>query len=635
MSAKRSDPTIKLLRASSYGLKGETIRWDDIHYEEALALVDIGAAELIKSKSRKVSIEDPDSRKRIVQMDGWVFDPDEVFRRVLFPFCKLADGEYAYGVVLARNTDELDRQGRPTGEKVQVWYPVLITSGGELLAARDRSLKRRKVTVVNAPEEPESYPMRWSLPSIEKYLRGEAESIEVRELFNRVRGLYEEFLYFSPSYWYDIHALWDMMTYCFLLFHYIPILELRGMSGTAKTKIMTVSRQISFNPTEEMTNPSASTLFRETHFRRPTKYIDEAERLFPIVRGKVEPDERAELVNSSYKSTGAVPRQEKIGNRFTTVNYSTYSPTMIGSIQGLHGATESRAIVHVTQKNRPGDPRANREPNPEDRRFQQVRDDLYIFTLQNADEIKRRYDAYDDPAAEGREAYLLKPLLVLAQMVGDDLHDRVLPVLVSLLEKRSMNAIGEGSWEYAILKAVRDIVLDGFYDHPERSILVKTIVARMDVEGERKPASKSVTNILDKFGFLDLKDRWSDGTGYRNVTIDFIGAILTAQCPELVNERMRSEDYTSSSSSSSSSDDNTNEENAESVKKMKNANEENADYEVNEGVSIREAVSACDSGDGASFADLQSRGVSDSAIEKAKERGSIYEFKAGRFKVLL
>lgn len=608
-------------------MKGDRIRWDDYGYEEARELVEKGRAEYIEPQKREREAE-----KRTEIKDGFIFDPSQVFRRAIFPFAKLSDGEYAFGIVLPRWVDDIDARGRRTGEKTQIWVPVFITSNEEWLITSDRALKERLVRVENAPED-DSYPQRWSLPSIESYLMGKSQQIEARELFERIRGLYEEYLYFSPSYWYDVHALWDMMTYCFLLFNYVPLLELRGLSGTAKTKIMTLSRQITFNATEEMTDPSAPTLFRVTDAQRPTKYIDEAERLFPIVKGKVEQDERAELINASYKASGSVPRQEKIGNRFKTIWYSAYSPTMIGSIQGLHGATENRAIVHVTQKNRPGDPRANRDPDSEDERFKRVRDDLYIFVLQNASEIKRRYDEYDNKKVEGREASLLKPLLVLAQMSGDDLHDRLLPSLVSLLEKRSMNAISEGSWEYAILKAVRDIVFDGFYDHPDRGVLVKSIITRMDIEGDRKPGSKSVTNILDKFGFLDLKIRWNNGTGYRDVTEDFIGAILTAQCPELIDKRVRSEDSSSFSSSSSLTHESLSEANPELVKNGEGAREANVENEANEGDGVREVVSSLDSGDGALLSELLKR-LKQEQIDRALKLGEIFEFKAGRFKVM-
>ena len=115
----------------------------------------------------------------------------------------------------------------------------------------------------------------------------------------RIKEIYEKYLYYNNKTWYAIHALWDMGTYFFLLLKAYPLLELRGIRGSAKTKTMGISSSITFNATDIMINPSESALFRETNEKRPTKYIDEAEKLFKVEKGKVIPDTRAELINSS------------------------------------------------------------------------------------------------------------------------------------------------------------------------------------------------------------------------------------------------------------------------------------------------------------------------------------------------
>ncbi|MBU0460776.1 MAG: hypothetical protein KJ771_08290, partial [Nanoarchaeota archaeon] len=231
---------------------------------------------------------------------------------------------------------------------------------------------------------------------------------------------------FSNDNWYSIHTLWDIGTYFYSLFVYYPLFELRGLKATGKTKIMSISRQFTFNATEEMTNPSEATLFRITHEQRPTKYVDEAEKLYTVYKGKVEADPRAELINSGYKYTGTVPRQEKMGNKYLTIYYKTYSPTMIGSINGLYGATEDRAIVHVTVKPLGKDKRGSIEPNDKNGKWQEIRDELYLFSLQNWKLIKAKYDDFQlKTKLTNRDLWLWKPLFVLANMVEPKLFEEI------------------------------------------------------------------------------------------------------------------------------------------------------------------------------------------------------------------
>lgn len=51
--AKKRKPSVRLLRDCIFGFKGDTIRWDDIHYEDARLLVDIGSAELVEQNRGK------------------------------------------------------------------------------------------------------------------------------------------------------------------------------------------------------------------------------------------------------------------------------------------------------------------------------------------------------------------------------------------------------------------------------------------------------------------------------------------------------------------------------------------------------------------------------------------------------
>ena len=96
----------------------------------------------------------------------------------------------------------------------------------------------------------------------------DGESITAEELADKIKAQYEKFSFFREPTWYKVNSLWDMGTYFFNLFDNFPIKEERGLQETGKTKTMNVSKNMSFNSTDIMINPSEATLFRETHDKR-------------------------------------------------------------------------------------------------------------------------------------------------------------------------------------------------------------------------------------------------------------------------------------------------------------------------------------------------------------------------------
>jgi hypothetical protein len=286
---------------------------------------------------------------------------------------------------------------------------------------------------------------------------------------------------------------------------------MRGLPGTGKTKAMDISRQITLNATPVMVNPSESTLFRETQDKRPTKYIDEAEKLFRFQKGNVEPDSRAELINASFTASGTVPRQEKIGERFKTVYYHTYSSTMIGSINGMFGATEDRAIIQTTIKAQNEDARGELEPrNDEDESiWQEIRDELYIFALQNWQQVENKYRQFKDSETElkKRDLQIWRPLLSIADLVDSEVYERVLSLARKLTSIKQADAISEGSLDYKILEATYELLKAG-----KNQIFIKVINERLisnypEESAKKNPLSnKTISNRLDKVGFRELRN---------------------------------------------------------------------------------------------------------------------------------
>jgi len=477
----------------------------------------------IKSPVQEVHIVEGVS----VKLNNFVFDENEIITNRIFPLCKISEELLGIGLFLPKNVEKYKEDVYIGIEQKQI--PVLITSSKvtdeRIQEIGDNLKKEHKIQILNIPSE-QDYPKRWRLKSIKQYLQSKEQFIDGREIYSKIKGEYVSYVYFAEKEWYDIHTLWDIGSYFHQLFLYYPIMELRGLKATGKTKVMTISRQFSFNASEELTNPSESALFRDTEEKRGAKYIDEAEKLFTINKGKVEGDSRAELINSSYKYTGTVPRVEKVGSKFVTRIYHTYSPTMVCSINGLYGATESRAIVHVMTKNPEKDDRGNREINEHSDIYPSTRDDLYIYLMQNWDAIKTLYDSYTCDKIKSRDYWILKPLLVIAKYIDEEVHSRLLKFFIKLSEIRKIDYIGEGSNEYKILDALKKLIGRKF-------ILVKDVASSIGGD-EYKLSNRSIARIIDNLGFRDYKDHTREGNGYE-IPQELFFSVLSTICPQLID----------------------------------------------------------------------------------------------------
>ena len=485
------------------------------------------------TETDKPTVAEKDTAEQEEIKGRFIFDEDRIWKEKVFAFSKITDQTAGFGLLLPEESIRRDRKNRIV-KKDQINSPVIILSDGRMLPVEISLNEKYKVKYTTIPGKLDR---RWSLQSIKRFTDGKEEKKDGFEIFKKIKKNYESQMYFSAGEWYNLHALWDIGTYFFLLFKAFPIMEIRGLPGTAKTKIMKISRMFSFNATKITINPSGPTLFRETNDLRPTKYIDEAEKLFKFERGQLIADDRVELINASYSCDGCVPRMDKIGNRLVCIYYQTYSPTMLASINGLMGATEERAIVHVTIKAGDEDKRGETEPESDTPEAQKIRDDLYIFALQNWGEIEKEYNNLESANLKKRDFQIWKPILALAKFLNEDLYKNMVAFADKLTTIRKGDGIPEDTFKYRILMIVWNMI------QKKEKILVKVIRARMG--GEKPPSCKSISSHLDKIGFYEDRQHTKHGSCF-NLSQERFESIVNTICPSLFSN------YSSSSSSSSS-----------------------------------------------------------------------------------
>lgn len=488
----------------------------------------------------KVSPLDFQEKKKT--MSSYIFDEDQVLKIKNFTQSRLDNETFGYGLLLPKEIPILDKNKEIVG-KEQVWSPVIITNKREIIEATKEVELKNKIKFRAIPTQ---LSLRWSLDSIKSYLEGDDSVPEPdpKEIFEKIKKKYEQNIFERDPVWHKINSLWDIGTYLYESFDAFPIREHRGLAGSGKTKKMRLSKNISFNSTEILINPSEATLFRETNDKKPTKYFDEAEKLFRYVKGNLEPDNRCELINSSYSKGAYVPRVEKIGNSFVVLYYDCYSPTQISSIKGLFGSTETRAITSVSTKNLDNDARGEKEINDADPDWQIIRDSLYLFGLKYWKLVEENYknnELYENLNIKKRDLQLWKPLLAIAELIDHNIFLDVSVFAGRLSTQRKEDTLPEDSFDYKILKIVREIIEASPIVRPKRV----SEKFHQNYDGE-KIGEKRFSTRLDNLGFKDLREP-KDREGVKYViSKDNFAIIVSPICPELV-------DYSSHSSHSSQS----------------------------------------------------------------------------------
>lgn len=466
--------------------------------------------ELIKESHTLPTEEEFNRDKENNDLKTFLFNENEIIQKRIFPSLVLKKGKeniFGFGILLPRNEDIKNKNNEIIGTK-QVWRPVIITSNRRGLVISEWFRKEYKIDFEAIPFDMK---LRWSLSDIKDFTNSKyVDKIDGYDLFKKIKQEYEHYLYFRNDIWYSVNALWDLGTYLHQLFSAFPLKEERGLAGSAKSKTMVVSSYITLNATEIMTNPSESTLFRLTEEIRPTKYIDEAEKLFKFTKEGMEADNRVELINASYTRNGVVPRQEKIGNSYTTKWYHVYSPTRIASINGLYGATESRAITQIHSKNPDKDNRGERDPEDdfEHKKWKDIRNLCYRWALTNWQEVHNAYHVFvNETKLKKRDFQIWKPLLVIASVLDKDtLFKEIVEFAEKLSEQRKDDILSEGTLDYKYLNCINKL----FGQISSNKIYIDDIRLKFKIiypHDDLPKSNKSISSRIDKLGFKELRGR--------------------------------------------------------------------------------------------------------------------------------
>lgn len=321
---------------------------------------------------------------------------------------------------------------------------------------------------------------RWRYPSIKAYLEGKTNPPDPSNLFSDIRGLFDKFMDYRDKRLYDYFTYWVIGTYLFPLFPAYPYVYLTGKSGTGKSKTIKICEGLSFNAMNSG-NISDASFFRLIEGSRATLLLDELESI-------ADPEQRNNLLNlilAGFIKGAKVIRTEKTyKDQFIPKRFEVHSPKIIANIKGMPTeALKNRCVTFVTSPTKSN--KAKIEPNLNDAIWQEIRNKLYIFTLENWRDIRITSKVVESDL-KGYAHLQWQPILTLAKFFSGYLgSDKSFLEMQSLaMEKtREREEEKKGGYDIQLLETVINLVSENekYLDHGEKE--GKTFYSSEDIRG--------------------------------------------------------------------------------------------------------------------------------------------------------
>jgi regulator of RNase E activity RraB len=286
--------------------------------------------------------------------------------------------------------------------------PYIVTSERKLIPLTPEALQPIGFKMAYTPTIIKG---KWNEKGIKEYLDG--KSVDPAQLYDKIRAIFQKYIEIEPKY-YDLLTLWTIGTYCFHLFTGYPYMFIMGVKGCGKTKLLNVISALGFNAIHS-SNMTASVLFRLIQGGRCTLLIDENEQLKNPDRLQ---DFRSMLL-AGYKKGALVYRSEKTATeKFEPVGYEVYAPKIMANITGLEDVLEDRCIT-IIMKRGLNQEIINTEVDELDPIWEEIRNELHIFYLERASELKALKEELEETefltGINARDRELWKPLYILAK----------------------------------------------------------------------------------------------------------------------------------------------------------------------------------------------------------------------------
>lgn len=303
----------------------------------------------------------------------------------------------------------------------------------------------------------------WSNASIKKWYT-KNYVVDLKELFDKIVSLNTQYMMYEDERIHEYTALDIMRSYFFPLFSANSRTYHHADPGSGKTNQLMIYRALSFNPISSADFSSAS-IYRIIESTGGTILIDDFDLLPEEQKNAI-----IQHIRVNYKKFKTIRADGNKKNR--PYAYKSYSHLIFNNVYGLghDRVTPERLItIRLLKHNDAKD----RIVNPDDKIWKDLRDDLYVMTLQYWKEIKDCYDLLKINDLASRESEVIKPILAIAKVINEKLYQDVLTWFKELNEQEKLRDLTD-DWEYILLKELWDRVKDRG-DNEEERVYVKDI----------------------------------------------------------------------------------------------------------------------------------------------------------------
>ncbi len=401
---------------------------------------------LLKAVSKKVKVSVAELQKRLDYLEDRQTSPDlpralpEPRKANMSLAQDYRDGIMSYCIWLPTSTGN--------------YVPRIITS-------------ERKLEI---PSEDVSLPSdnaRWSVDSVTPnnvfaWLDGKTDPINTAELLQDICKVFSRFMWFPDQFSYDLLAAWVMNTYVFMIYDTTPYLTINSTKRAGKSRTLDLIEALAFNCSKVGSN-SAAALFRQVEADRSAILFDEGDVISAGLKGGEGVDDRLAIILDGYKRSGKVSRYDPDAKCLK--KFSSYSPKAFASMYSLPDPIVDRSIMVRILRKHHDLALDSLIFSREERNFQELRNKLYCWGLENASRLVEVRDYLNSVNLNiyDREYEIWHPILCLAKLVSDELFQQMLSAAeTSIVAKKGFE--DENSFASALIQSCLYLVK---YEEPD------------------------------------------------------------------------------------------------------------------------------------------------------------------------
>jgi hypothetical protein len=367
----------------------------------------------------------------------------------------------------------------------------------------------------------------WSNKSIDKWYTT-TYKVNIKDLYKKIVEINKKYMIYEDKRIHSYTALDVMRSYFFLLFDANSRTYHHADPGSGKTNQLMIYRTLCFNPISS-TDFSTASIYRTIESTQGTILIDDFDNL---------PEEQklATLshIRKNYKPFKVIRADGNKDNR--PYGYNAYSHLVFNNVFGLgyDDITPERIITIRLLKHKEA---KDITVNSNDPVFNQIRDDLYIMTLQYWTEIKESYDTLQVKDLTTRELEVIKPILAIAKVISEKVYNSILKWYNDYLDQEKNTKDLSSDWEFNFLTHLWDLVKNKD-DNEQKQVFVKEDMAERigpflfneDAKDYKKNINKLCAFIGGKLkNYIVFKGGRSNGRTYYNIYKKGLKQILEAR----------------------------------------------------------------------------------------------------------